>query len=239
MLKKSYIPVMCVAVVLAFALAGCGSSGGSASSAASGSTSASASASAASSESGSASASAASSAAAPKEFPKEYTNDNGGVTLAAVLGLNGPDLVALLEQQGYEFNEKRGYWQNPANENLLEIHSVKNPKNGITMKEYEAAAEPGELAKGMVSIRSYDYDLSEISEEMYAGIRESMLPGFNVDDIKYLAFGGECWAIVSNDKGDRYLLEIGAYDEHTATVRLETDEYAAATDSGSIDEIFN
>ena len=231
------IAISCCAVVLAFGLAACGgSSSGSAASSASGSA---ATASSSAAASGAESSSAASSSATPKEFPKECVNDNGGVTLAAVMTLSGPVLVTLLEQQGYTFNEKRGYWENAANENRFEIHSVKDPKNAISMKDYEAATQPGELAKGMVAITSHDYDLSEISEEMYAGIQQSMAPGLEIQDTKYLAFGGECWSIATDSAGNRYLLEIGAYDEHTATVRLETDEYLAATGSGSVDEMFN
>lgn len=219
MLRK-LIPALCLSAVLAFALAGCGSTNTN------------------SSNSNSSESPSASAPAEHKDFDAKYTNDNGGITLAAVLELNGPDLKLLLEQQGYEMSDITYAWTNPTTEDRLEIRLPDNTGDNASPEDFEAATNPGDLAKGMVSIRSYDYDLSEISEEMYASIRESMMPGYEVESIKYLAFGGECWAIVNGD-GGRFLLEIGAYDEHTATVRLETDAWAAADDMGSIDEIFN
>ena len=60
-----------------------------------------------------------------------------------------------------------------------------------------------------------------------------------VENSKVLAFGAMLQSIVTDEAGNRYLLEVEAYDDHTLTASLETDEFLAAADLGSIDKVFN
>lgn len=171
---------------------------------------------------------------AEKEFPAKYTNAKGCITFEAVLKLNGPDLIELLKQQGYEFKEESNIWVNPENQDLLQITMLDNSKGSASLKDYETATHPGDMAKGQILIRTYNYDLSKITEEMYADIRENMAPSLLLQDTKYLAFGLENWSVVMDSNEKKYLLKIGVYDTHAVVIRLETDEWL-----GNIDEIYH
>ena len=178
-------------------------------------------------------------ASGPIDVPAQYIDSDGGVTFAAVLGLTGPELTTLLQQQGYEW--KSSHWENPTTKDQLEICSStsKHVNWGIEREEYEAATGKGDLAKGKASIVSHNYDLTNYTTETLEAARDSLAPGMTVENSKVLAFGAVLWSIVTDEAGNRYLLEVEAYDDHTLTASLETDEFLAADDLGSIDEVFN
>ncbi len=232
-MKKSLaIVIMCCAFAFALGLAACGgSSSGSAASSASGSASSASASTASGSSEVSSSSSSASSAAVTVDVQPEYLDTDGGITLAAVRDLTGPELQALLQQQGYEWSSLT--YENKATEDKVYICDVKDK----TVKEdgYQSATGKGDLAKGYVKIVTHAYTLETTAD--LETVRDAIAPGYTVEDSWVVGGGAYYYNVVTDASGARAILCVIASDVNEAYVEFETDEYLVAKGDGGVDGV--
>lgn len=208
------IVAMLCALVLSMGLVACGgSSGGSSGGAAT-----------------SQAAASATQAPGPEILP-EYLDEDGGITLNAVLGLSGPDLVTLMKDQGYEWDGLN--WANAETGDLVYIRGL----DGKTIKEsgYSAAAGTGELAEGYIQLRTTAREIIYSSD--LVTVRDAMLQGYTVEDEWLVGGGAYLYSVVADAQGERAILLVIAYDQTTADVEFSTDAYLVANDDGGVDGV--
>ncbi len=228
MKKTLAFVTICCAFVLAMGLAACGgsSSGGAASS----------SSSAPADEGSSAPASAAPAETAPADvqlgdIPTEYLDIDGGITLNAVQGLTGPELTALLKQQGYEWDILG--WSNATTGDRVAVSNAA----GDTVKEagFTSATGKGELAEGYVRIVTDARSITTTDD--LATVRDALAQGFTVEDSWLTGGGAYLYNVVMDPAGGRGILVVVAYAENEAVVEFSTDAYLVATDQGGVDGV--
>lgn len=208
MKKRFVIGILCCALALMLGLTACGGSGGSSS--------------------------GGSGAGGKAEILPEYLDEDGGITINALRGLTGPEVVELLKQQGYTWTGIQ--WENADNGDVLYVRGV----DGKTLKEdgYAAAKGKGDLAKGYVQIMTSAREIVMTPDDLVA-VRDAMVQGFTVEDEWLVGFGAYLYGVMVDDAGERYILTVIAYDEHTAEVDFSTDAYLQAKDEGGVQGVID
>lgn len=228
MKKTLAIVTMCCTFVLTMGLAACGgsSSGGANSN----------SSDAPSDEGSSASASTAPAETASADvqlgdIPAEYLDIDGGITLNAVQGLTGPELTALLKQQGYEWDILG--WENTTTGDRVAARNAA----GDTVKEagFASATGKGELAEGYVKIVTDARSI--ITTDDLVTVRDALAQGFTIEDSWLTGGGAFLYNVVTDPAGERGILIVIADAENEATVEFSTDAYLVATDQGGVDGV--
>ena len=212
------------AFVLALGLVACsGSSSGSAASSAAG---------ASSGTSASAASSKASSAIPQKiDVPAEYLDIDGGITINALQGLTGPEVTALLKQQGYEWTTLG--WKNATTENFVRVRSVDD--KSVKEDGYASATGKGELAKGYVQILTHAHEI--VTTDDLVTVRDAMAQGFTVEDSWLVGGGAFLYSVLSDAAGARYILVTIAESPNEARLEFSTDAYLTAKGDGGVDGI--
>ncbi|MBQ9041760.1 MAG: hypothetical protein IJ111_02985 [Eggerthellaceae bacterium] len=232
--KAKALFVAAFAVALCFALAGCGgsSSSSAASSAASSSaasesassSSESASASSASASASAASSSAAASASSAAASSSDLLDEHMNITLYALFELTGPELVDLLDSEGYVWDDAKGGWFRQVDGAL--IYAVTD--NGQYAKtDYSAKTEKGSVA-------------SVITCNVVGGFKdaEAALSGNAhcvIEDMYVDPSDGSAIAIVYGPSMKEYLVIAQQNSESTAELDVYSQE---AVGSGMLDKVY-
>ncbi len=230
--KAKALFVAAFAVALCFALAGCG--GSSSSSAASSSTSSSAasesassssaSASSASSSASAASSSASVSASSAAASSSDLLDEHMNITLYALFELTGPELVDLLDSQGYVWDDAKGGWFRQVDG--AQMYAVTD--NGqYAQADYSAKTDKGGVA-------------SVITCNVVGGFKdaEAALSGNAhcvVEDMYVDPSDGSAIAIVYGPSMVEYLVIAQQNSESTAELDVYSKE---AVGSGMLDKVY-
>ena len=164
-------------------------------------------------------------------IPAECLDIDGGVTVNAVMDLTGPELTALLKQQGYEWGTLG--WENPTNGDRLMICTVDD--DTVRERGYETAKEKGELGKGYIRIVT-DARKLETTADLET-VRDAIAQGFTVEDSWVAGGGAYYYNVVSDAAGGRYILTVVANDVNEAIVELSSDAYLTAKGDGGVNGV--
>lgn len=159
----------------------------------------------------------------------EYLDTDGGLTINALQGLTGPEVVALLNQQGYVCDGTA--WENEATGDKLLVRNLRD--DVVAERGYAAAMGVGELAEGYVRIVTDARSIATTAD--LEAVRDAMLQGYRVEKSWLLGGGAYLYSVVSDPGGERYLVVAIANTENEAIVEFKTDAYLASTDEGGID----
>ena len=222
------------AMALCIALAGCGSSTSSSSAASSGSASAgsassaqvsASSASAASASAASASAAAsAKSASATSAAASDTVDEHLNITLLAIIDSTGPELVDLLQQQGYEWNAGDSAWVRTVDGAMF--FSVN--KNGqYSQADYSSATSKGGAVKAVACniVGGYKDAEAALAGNAHCVVEESFFDSGS----------GRGVAIVYGPSMEEYLVIAEPYTESTSQLGMYSKQ---AVGSGLLDEIY-
>ena len=169
---------------------------------------------------------------ATSAYPAECVDQYGNPTLYALTELSGPDLVGLLDEQGFEWKDDGFVAKKGVKKGFLNARDYDNDSQW-QLEAYKQAAEPGGVAKMSVKFSVLGYvdtegDLTPRLEDAVAGIA-------NIEVVKQQKINDNATiAVVKDSRGKEYLVTILWTGYPTVEVELYTDESLAAGEGGSI-----